>query len=464
MLEAARAGQGSLSFGALHALSSALLRAQVAAGGGAGLAPDARRRAERRSALLLLLDAGDALPGALQLAAGGQAHVAQHLDLLDLRPVVAALGELEHLDHLRARASGLRARPSPSAAARARSTSSLPMCWTGAALSARAQLAEQGLAGGAVVGEDADLDQAVRLSAASSSRRTAAVAALAADRGPPGPGDGRRRASPCARRARGGGRSRPYYRCEDGDEDRHQEQEGQQGVAARPPDRSLREAGAARGLPRPRRLQAEGDRRGAAPAQAGPVRRRPGRRARAPGASTCGASSAAAPLPARPSPARCEGTIIALDLLEFEPIEGVDFIQGDFREPRSWPRWRRACGGRQVDVVLSDMAPNLSGIASADAARMAELVELAIEFARRHLVAEGALVCKGVSRQRLQPAREALQGRVPGRQADQAQGLAGQVGGNLPRRHRSQAGVHPGPIFTRSPCFAGRYIGRGLGA
>ena len=51
-------------------------------------------------------------------------------------------------------------------------------------------------------------------------------------------------------------------------------------------------------------------------------------------------------------------------------------------------------GGRRVDVVLSDMAPNLSGIASSDAARVAHLVELAVDFAQRHLVADGVLVCK----------------------------------------------------------------------
>ena len=55
--------------------------------------------------------------------------------------------------------------------------------------------------------------------------------------------------------------------------------------------------------------------------------------------------------------------------------------------------WRSA-GGRQVDLVLSDMAPNLSGIASADAARMADLVELAVDFAMRHLRADGSLVAK----------------------------------------------------------------------
>ena len=88
------------------------------------------------------------------------------------------------------------------------------------------------------------------------------------------------------------------------------------------------------------------------------------------------------------------GTIIALDLLEFEPIEGVDFIQGDFREEAVVARLEQRLGGRRVDVVISDMAPNLSGIEASDAARMTDLVELAVDFARRHLVEDGALVCK----------------------------------------------------------------------
>ena len=88
------------------------------------------------------------------------------------------------------------------------------------------------------------------------------------------------------------------------------------------------------------------------------------------------------------------GTIIALDLLEFEPIEGVAFIPGDFREEAVLARLEEALGGRPVDVVISDMAPNLSGIAASDAARMTDLVELAVDFSRRHLVPQGALVCK----------------------------------------------------------------------
>lgn len=88
------------------------------------------------------------------------------------------------------------------------------------------------------------------------------------------------------------------------------------------------------------------------------------------------------------------GTIIALDVLELEPIEGVILIQGDFREAEVVSRLEAIVAGRPVDVVVSDMAPNLSGIESADSARMSHLVELALEFAQKHLTPRGALVCK----------------------------------------------------------------------
>lgn len=88
------------------------------------------------------------------------------------------------------------------------------------------------------------------------------------------------------------------------------------------------------------------------------------------------------------------GTIVALDILEFEPIEDVHFLQGDFREDEVIERLEAVLGGRPVDVVLSDMAPNLSGIESSDSARIAHLVELAVEFSQRHLRRDGALVCK----------------------------------------------------------------------
>lgn len=94
------------------------------------------------------------------------------------------------------------------------------------------------------------------------------------------------------------------------------------------------------------------------------------------------------------APGELAGTIIALDLLDFEPIEGVTFLQGDFREESVLRQLDEAVAGRPVDVVLSDMAPNLSGIEVSDAARIAHLVELAVDFATAHLRPEGALVCK----------------------------------------------------------------------
>lgn len=88
------------------------------------------------------------------------------------------------------------------------------------------------------------------------------------------------------------------------------------------------------------------------------------------------------------------GTIVALDILDFEPIDGVVFIQGDFRDEEVLQRLELAVTGRSVDVVVSDLAPNLSGIASSDSARVEHLVELAVEFSTRHLVDNGTLVCK----------------------------------------------------------------------
>jgi 23S rRNA (uridine2552-2'-O)-methyltransferase len=89
-----------------------------------------------------------------------------------------------------------------------------------------------------------------------------------------------------------------------------------------------------------------------------------------------------------------DGTLIALDLLPMEPIAGVTFIQGDFREDAVLQALSDMLAGRAVDVVISDMAPNLSGVEVADAARMAHLVELAVEFAVQHLKPQGVLVCK----------------------------------------------------------------------
>ena len=89
-----------------------------------------------------------------------------------------------------------------------------------------------------------------------------------------------------------------------------------------------------------------------------------------------------------------KGTIIGLDLLPMEPIEGVQYIQGDFREAGVLAQLEALLQGRQADLVVSDMAPNLSGVASVDAARVEELIELAIDFCQHHLKPTGALVAK----------------------------------------------------------------------
>ena len=88
------------------------------------------------------------------------------------------------------------------------------------------------------------------------------------------------------------------------------------------------------------------------------------------------------------------GSIIAMDILPMEPVEGAVFLQGDFREPELLERLASAMQGRLADVVVSDMAPNLSGIASADAARITHLVELALDFSQRYMKPQGALVAK----------------------------------------------------------------------
>jgi 23S rRNA (uridine2552-2'-O)-methyltransferase len=102
--------------------------------------------------------------------------------------------------------------------------------------------------------------------------------------------------------------------------------------------------------------------------------------------------------PAGAATGALNGRIIALDLLPMEPIEGVSFIQGDFREPEVLAQLEAALAADgsspKLDLVVSDMAPNLSGIDSADAARITHLVELAVDFAQAQLKPGGALVVK----------------------------------------------------------------------
>ena len=89
-----------------------------------------------------------------------------------------------------------------------------------------------------------------------------------------------------------------------------------------------------------------------------------------------------------------QGRVIALDLLPMEPIAGVEFIQGDFREDAVLEVLQEKLGGAKVDLVLSDMAPNLSGVSSADSARIQHVCDLAVDFAVNHLKPDGALIVK----------------------------------------------------------------------
>lgn len=88
------------------------------------------------------------------------------------------------------------------------------------------------------------------------------------------------------------------------------------------------------------------------------------------------------------------GKVIALDVLPMDAISGVTFLQGDFREQPVLNELLRQLGDGRVDLVMSDMAPNISGVDVVDQARAADLEALALEFARQVLGREGALVMK----------------------------------------------------------------------
>jgi len=86
--------------------------------------------------------------------------------------------------------------------------------------------------------------------------------------------------------------------------------------------------------------------------------------------------------------------VIALDLLPLHPIPGVEFIQGDFREDSVLAQLEGRLGGKRIGLVISDMAPNMSGIDSADQARAMYLAELALDFSVNHLQPGGAFLVK----------------------------------------------------------------------
>lgn len=88
------------------------------------------------------------------------------------------------------------------------------------------------------------------------------------------------------------------------------------------------------------------------------------------------------------------GRVIALDMIEMDAVPGVEFLLGDFHEQVVLEQLEGVLAGARVDLVVSDMAPNLSGVAASDTARMSHLVELALEFACANLTDAGALLVK----------------------------------------------------------------------
>jgi 23S rRNA (uridine2552-2'-O)-methyltransferase len=88
------------------------------------------------------------------------------------------------------------------------------------------------------------------------------------------------------------------------------------------------------------------------------------------------------------------GRVVALDILDMVSLPGVTFIRGDFHEEAAVAELERALGGHKADLVLSDMAPNISGVPSSDQARAIELAELALDFALKHLKPKGNFLVK----------------------------------------------------------------------
>ena len=105
-----------------------------------------------------------------------------------------------------------------------------------------------------------------------------------------------------------------------------------------------------------------------------------------------------------------KGRVIAVDVLEMTPLPGVTFIRGDFREPETLAALERELGGSPVDLVVSDMSPNISGIGVSDQARAAHLAELALEFAVQWLKPGGNLLVKAFQGSGYGELRTALKG------------------------------------------------------
>lgn len=104
------------------------------------------------------------------------------------------------------------------------------------------------------------------------------------------------------------------------------------------------------------------------------------------------------------------GRVLALDLLPMEPIHGVEFMQGDFHDEAFVASFEELLGKRKVDLVMSDIAPNISGIPSVDQARSVYLAELALDFACQHLSPAGRFLVKVFQGEGFDAFRKAMEG------------------------------------------------------
>jgi 23S rRNA (uridine2552-2'-O)-methyltransferase len=103
-----------------------------------------------------------------------------------------------------------------------------------------------------------------------------------------------------------------------------------------------------------------------------------------------------------------KGRVLAVDILDMQPVPGVEFIQGDFREDAALAALEARLGGARADLVLSDMSPNISGIGMVDQARSAHLAELALEFALKWLKPEGNMAVKAFQGEAYNDLREQM--------------------------------------------------------
>lgn len=125
-----------------------------------------------------------------------------------------------------------------------------------------------------------------------------------------------------------------------------------------------------------------------------------------------------------------KGRVLAVDILDMAALPGVTFIRGDLREEQTLQALEAALGGRRVDLVLSDMAPNITGIGMVDQARAAQLAELALEFALKWLKPGGNLLVKTFQGEAAERLRERLRRRfrqVVARKPEASRGRSSEI-------------------------------------